>query len=366
MVLTSMDGRGRNPQPGGVTVSQYSGIDLHKAKSFVTRLNSRGRVLEQVELPHANGVLQKYLTQLPADARIAVEATGNWMWLYELIEERHPDLVLAHPLKTKAIASARIKTDKIDATTLTQLLRADLVPAAYIPPREVRDTREVLRYRASLVRLRTQGKNKIAAIISKTGLQTPTRTTCGVKSQQFLATAPVRSCYRLGLDGYLRTLEQLTPEIRQVSKTIETQAATEPQARLLQTMPGIGAYSALLILSEIGDIQRFPDSRHLCSYAGLVPSVHASGGKTRLGRLTKQGSSWLRWILVELSLHAINGAPPFRSLYYRVAKKHGANTGRVAVARAMLKTIHAMLMKQEAFRPIVKGLPGQRPGVIAH
>ena len=322
-------------------------------------------MLEQVELPHANGALQQYLERVPPDTRIAVEATGNWMWLYELIEDRHPDLVLAHPLKTKAIASARIKTDKIDATTLAHLLRANLVPAAYIPPRAVRDTREILRYRASLVRLRTQLKNKIAAIVSKTGLQPPTKRACGVKSRRFLATAPVRPCYRLGLDGYLRLVETLTAEIQQVSQTITAQAAADPQAQLLCTMPGIGAYSALLILSEIGDVGRFPDSRHLCSYAGLVPSVHASGGKTRLGRLTKQGSSWLRWILVELSVHAINGAPQFRQLYYRVARKHGGNTGRVAVARAMLKTIYAMLTKQEAFRPIVKGTTGQRPRVMA-
>jgi len=346
-------------------VGQYIGIDLHKAKSFVTRLNGRGRVLEQVELPHATGALQQYLERVPPDARIAVEATGNWMWLYELIEDRQPDLVLAHPLKTKAIASARIKTDKIDATTLAQLLRADLVPAAYIPPRAVRDTREILRYRASLVRLRTQVKNKIAAILSKTGLQTPTKTACGVKSRRFLATAVVRPCYRLGLDGYLRLLEALTAEIHTVTQRVEAQAQADPQAQLLRTMPGIGAYSALLIVSEIGDVHRFPDSRHLCSYAGLVPSVHASGGKTRLGRLTKQGSCWLRWILVELSLHAINGAPQFRSLYHRVAKKHGAKVGRVAVARAMLKTIYAMLTKQEAFRPIVKGTTGQRHGVMA-
>jgi len=158
----------------------------------------------------------------------------------------------------------------------------------------------------------------------------------------------------------------LTTEIRQVASTIESQAAADPQAQLLQTVPGIGAYSALLIMSEIGDIQRFPDSRRLCSHARLVPSVHASGGKTRLGRLPKQGSSWLRWILVELSVHAINGAPQFRSLYYRVAKKHGANTGRVAAARAMLKEIYAMLTKQEPFRPIAKGFPGQRPGVMVH
>ena len=346
-------------------MGQYIGIDLHKAKSFVTRLNGRGRVLEQVELPHATGALQQYLERVPPDTRIAVEATGNWMWLYELIEERHPDLVLAHPLKTKAIASARIKTDKIDATTLAQLLRADLVPAAYIPPRAVRDTREILRYRASLVRLRTQVKNKIAAILSKTGLQTPTKTACGVKSRRFLATAVVRPCYRLGLDGYLRLLEALTAEIHTVTQRVEAQAQADPQAQLLRTMPGIGAYSALLIVSEIGDVHRFPDSRHLCSYAGLVPSVHASGGKTRLGRLTKQGSCWLRWILVELSLHAINGAPQFRQLYYRVAKKHGGNTGRVAVARAMLKTIYAMLTHQEAFRPMGQGSTGQRPRVMA-
>src|SRR5947209_934103 len=129
-------------------MGQYIGIDLHKAKSFVTRMDRRGRVVEQVELPHATGELQRYLAGIPSDTRIAVEATGNWMWLYELIEARHPDLVLAHPLKTKAIASARIKTDKIDATTLAHLLRADLVPAAYIPPRAVRDTREILRFRA--------------------------------------------------------------------------------------------------------------------------------------------------------------------------------------------------------------------------
>jgi len=363
-VLTPVDRRAQ-PQPGGAAVSQYIGIDLHKAKSFVTRMDRRGRVLEQVNLPHATGALQRYLERIPRDTRIAVEATGNWMWLYELIEARHPDLVLAHPLKTKAIASARMKTDKIDATTLAHLLRADLVPAAYIPPRAVRDTREILRYRASLVRLRVQVKNKIAAVLSKTGITTPTKTAFGVKSRHVLATVPVRPCYRLALDGYLRQLERLTEEIRQVAQTIEAQAAADPDAQLLCTMPGIGPYAALLLLSEIGDVHRFPDSRHLCSYAGLVPSVHASGGKTRLGRLTKQGSRWLRWILVELSKHAIHGAPQFRQLYSRVAKKHGANTGRVAVARAMLKTIYAMLKHQETFRPMVTGSIGQRPRVMA-
>ncbi len=346
-------------------MAEYIGIDLHKQTSYVTKMDAQGKILEQRNLRNDPDTLRGYLTQQPADTRFAVEATGNWMYLYELIEERCPDLVLAHPLKTKAIASARIKTDKIDSTILAHLLRTDLLPAAYIPPRAVRDTREILRYRAALVSLRTSIKNRIAAVISKTGLRPPTKTAVGVKSRRYLSTVAVRPCYRLELDGYLRLLGSLTDEIGRATHTIEAQVAHDPHAQLLCTMPGIGAYSALLILSEIGDIRRFPDSRHLCSYAGLVPSVHASGGKTRLGRLTKQGSKWLRWILVELSLHAINGAPQFRSLYYRVSKKHGVNTARVAVARAMLKTIYAMLTKQEVFRPMVKETAGQRRGVMA-
>lgn len=338
-------------------MGDYIGIDLHKTKSFVTRMTAQGHILEQLNLPHSTGALQQYVAALPTDARLAVEATGNWMWLYEQIEDRPLDLVLAHPLKVRAIASARIKTDKIDATMLAHLLRTDLLPTAYIPPRTIRDQREVLCYRASLVRLRTQVKNKIAALLSKTGVQPPTKTAFGVKSRRFLATVPMRACYRLALDGYLRQLDHLTTELRGADHAIAEQVAADAQAQLLCTIPGIGTYSALLIRSEIGDIQRFPDSQHLCSYAGLVPSVHASADTTRLGRLTKQGSAWLRWILVEVSVHAINGAPQFRSLYYRVAKKHGGNVGRVAVARALLKTIYAMLTKQEPFRPIRKGQP---------
>lgn len=338
-------------------MGEYIGIDLHKAKSFVTRMTAQGHILEQVNLSHTTGALQQYLRTLPTDARRAVEATGNWMWLYEQIEDRQLALVLAHPLKVRAIASARIKTDKIDATTLAHLLRTNLLPTAYIPPRAIRDQRELLRYRASFVRLRTQVKNKIAAIVRKTGVQPPTKTAFGVKSRRFLATVPVRACYRLALDGYLRQLAHLTSEIRGADQVIGEHVAADAQAQLLCTIPGIGAYSALLICSEIGDIHRFPDSRHLCSYAGLVPSVHASADTMRMGRLTKQGSSWLRWILVEVSVHAINGAPQFRSLYHRVAKKHGHNVGRVAVARALLKTIYAMLTKQEPFRPIRRGQP---------
>ena len=127
-------------------------------------------------------------------------------------------------------------------------------------------------------------------------------------------------------------------------------AAESPEAQLMMTMPGVGAFSALLILSEIGDIGRFPDAEHrMFLDGGLVPSVHASGGKSHNGHITKQGSKWIRWILVENSLHAIRKTRRYGTLYTRVKKKHGNNAGRIAVARAMLKSIFHMLRKKEAF-----------------
>src|SRR3990172_8783215 len=126
-----MGGRTTPTDPGGAAMAEYIGIDLHKQTSYVTKMDAQGKILEQRNLRNDPETLRGYFAQQPADTRFAVEATGNWMYLYELIEERDPDLVLAHPLKTKAIASARIKTDKIDSTILAHLLRTDLLPAAY-------------------------------------------------------------------------------------------------------------------------------------------------------------------------------------------------------------------------------------------
>lgn len=347
-------------------MAEYIGIDLHKQTSYVTKMDGRGKIKEQIQLKTNPESLGAYLMGLPSKAKIAVEATANWYYFYEMIEERGLDVTLSHPQKTRAIASARIKTDKIDSTILAHLLRCDLLPAAYIPPRPIRDLREVLRFRASLVSLRTQIKNKIKAVLLKNGLKTPTKTAFGVKSQRFLSEVSVRPCYRLALNGYLALLKHFNEQIDCVSDFIDQQAALSPEAQLLDTIPGVASYSALLILSEIGEIDRFPDAKHLCSYAGLVPSVYASGGKVRHGRLTKQGSKWLRWILIELSLHAVAGAPQFKSLYDRVMKKHGKNAAKVAVARAMLKTIYHMLKYKEPFKEMpVKKNTGQRPGAMA-
>ncbi len=331
-------------------MGQYIGVDLHQKNTYITRVNDRGKVLEQVNLKSEPGIIRDFFGKQPESSQVVVEASGHWYRFYELIEDRFPNLVLAHPLRTKAIASAKIKTDKIDSGILAQLLRADLVPQAYVPTREVRDLREVLRYRASLVRFRIQVKNRMTSVLTKAGVTTPTQNAFGVKSFRYLSKAEVRPCYRLEIDGYIRTIGELGKEIDKSNKVIQELAQNSEEAQLLMTMPGVGAFSAMLILSEIGNIQRFPDAEHLCSYGGLVPCTWASGGKVKRGPITKQGSKWIRWILIENSLHAIRKTRRYGALYTRVRKKHGHNAGRTAVARAMLKSIFHMLRKKEAFQ----------------
>jgi transposase len=290
-----------------------------------------------------------YAKGLPRGSKIALEATGSWYYFYEVLEDTGAEIFLAHPLKTKAIASARIKTDKIDSTILAHLLRTNLLPTSYIAPRGIRDIREILRYRASLVSLRTSIKNKVHAILAKNGMAIPYTDVFGKKAISYLQGLELRPCYRQSLDGYLRLAVTLNTLIQEVTETIEGMVDENPQATLLMTIPGISYYSALLIVSEIEDIDRFPSAKKLCSYAGLVPSVHASGGKIRYGAITKQGSKWLRWILVELSYHFIRGSERLQNLYKRVSRSHGKATARVAVAREMLKIIYYMLRDNRAF-----------------
>uniref|UniRef100_A0A7C4YFB1 IS110 family transposase n=1 Tax=Caldisericum exile TaxID=693075 RepID=A0A7C4YFB1_9BACT len=293
--------------------------------------------------------LVRFAESLPEGSKIALEATGNWYYFYEVLEHKCPKIYLAHPLKTRAIAEARIKTDKIDSTILAHLLRTDFLPTSYIPPREIRDIREVLRYRASLVSLRTSIKNKVHAILSKNGINIEFSDIFGKKAIKHLRELNLRACYKQAISGYIRLVETLNGLIDEVTETIKKIVEDNPQAKLLTTIPGISYYSALLIIREIGDVNRFPDARRLCSYAGLVPSVHSSGGKCYHGSITKQGSKWLRWILIELSHHFIKSSNRIERLYKKITRKHGRNTARVAVAREMLKIIYYMLRDKRAF-----------------
>jgi transposase len=177
----------------------------------------------------------------------------------------------------------------------------------------------------------------------KNGIPCPYSDIFGKRSLIWLTDLALRPCYQNAISSCTRLATSLNEELKLLNETIEALAYEHPYAKILETHPGIAHYSGLLIATEIGDITRFPNAGKLCSYAGLVPSMHASGGKVRMGSLTKQGSKWLRWILVEAVSHAVNKSNHYEKLYNRVAYKHGKGSARVAVARSICREIYAML-----------------------
>lgn len=328
------------------------GMDSGKKHSWGNAVNAEtGEVLKERKLANDPESFQAFTEDLPRPIRLVMESTGNWAYLYECWEELVEEVQLAHPLKTKAIASARIKTDRIDAKILADLGRADLVPQAYIPPREVRDLRERLRHRAFLVALQTKLKNRIHSALGKLGISLPEVSDLfGKAGMAWLESLEMREPFRSLMDQDLRVLETVRQEIKQATQEVESLAEEDPRVEWIRPIRGIGPYSAMLILAEIGEIDRFPDPKKLVSFAGLCPSTYQSGGTCYHGRLTKQGSKWLRWILVEAAQHYSKAPGRLGNFYRRIAHRKGSKVARVALARELLVAIYHCLKKGVAFQ----------------
>jgi transposase len=248
-------------------------------------------------------------------------------------------------VKTKAIASAKVKTDHVDALMLANLLRGGYVAESYVPSGRVMDLREMVRHRAGLVRIRTSLKNKIHAHLLMHGLK--------VEGTPFTKAYvdKLRAIHDYKIDGCLNVIDALNHEIDQTSRRIRTEAEDDDYARLLMTIPGVGYYSALLIVSEIGEIERFPDSQHLCSYAGLTPSTHSSGGVTYHGNITKTGSRHLRWILTECTHSHIRTEPDssITRFHKRLLRKKGKAKATVAASAKLLKVVYWVMKEKRPY-----------------
>jgi transposase len=335
---------------GGGFRGTVIGLDLGRKYSWCRAISTEtGEVLGNERVSTRREEFLSFLQGLPRPIRVVMEATGNWQYPYECLEGWVEEIQLAHPLKTKAIASAKIKTDRIDATILAHLGMADLVPQAYIPPREVRDLREILRHRAFLVYLQTAVKNRIHSYLSKQGLEPPFADLFGKSGLAWLRALEIREPYRSLLDQDLRVVESLRQEITRTTRRIESLAEEDPRARLILPIRGLGKYSVMLILAEIGEVTRFPTAKHLVSFAGLCPSTFQSGQTCYHGRLTKQGSKWLRWILVEAAQHYAKAPGRLGDLSRWIRQRRGAKVARVAVAREILVCIYYCLKKGVVF-----------------
>src|SRR5918998_5465171 len=282
----------------------YVGIDLHRKRSHVAVVDDRGEQLVSRRLVNDAARFRELLGELGEDARFALEATYGWEWLADLLEAEGRELHLAHPLRTKAIASARVKTDAVDARTLAQLLRADLLPEAYVAPRELRDLRDLLRHRVALTQIRSALKNRVHAQLARHGIQRQHADLFGAGGREFLTELALREPPRQRLDSLLALIGDFDREIDIATEEIDARAKVDDRVAVLTQIRGLGPYTAMLVIAEVGDVTRFPSARKLCAWAGLTPTVRSSDGKARLGHIPGQGSPAPRWALVEAAQHS--------------------------------------------------------------
>ncbi len=319
----------------------------------VTELNSDGSQEKNHRVPLNEERLAPFLARFDRDTKVVFEATSNAYYLYDLLQPRAGEVLLANPLKLKAIASGKIKTDKIDSRTLARLLAADFIPEVWVPDKLTRDLRSLLHYRVRLNKIRTSLKNGVWAILTKNGLQFKKSDLFGKGGRSFLES--LKHLPRLDqiiLSSSLRLLDEVEKQIQALEGEIASLASKGPykeQVEKLMGFSGIDFYMALLVLCEIGDISRFPHSKNLASYAGLVPSVHSSGETHRTGRITKQGRKYLRWAAIQIANGAARSEGTLKKFYLRIKKKRGHNVAIVALARKILTLIWKILTYQENY-----------------
>jgi len=327
-------------------MSVYVGIDVHRKRSRVAVVTEDGTVQLNKNTVNGTEPLLRLIGDLPAGTPVAFEAAFGWGWLAGLLEDYGFEAHLVHPLRCKAIASARLKNDKVDAAILAQLLRADLLPEAWLAPPRVRQLRALLRHRASLVRLGTQLRNRIHAVAADHGYDRSASYWTG-PGRGWLAELDLPAASREIVGDCLAVIDGLAPVIGRIDGELHARARADPRVKVLRTLPGVGEFTALVMLAEIGDITRFGSARKLASWAGLTPTVRGSDLKVRHGHISKQGSAWLRWVMNQAAQTA-KRSPEFAASYAAIAKRRGKKIATIAVARKLLTRAWHLLNEMQA------------------
>lgn len=330
----------------------YVGLDQHKKHSYCTVKGKEGEEIFKGKVLSTREAMEEFLTSFDEELSVALEAGPSWHWLYDFLEERVAKIELVNPKACKAIASARLKNDKLDSETLCDLSRANLLPTCYIASQEQRYFKEIVRQKAFFSAIQTRLKNRIHSVLAKLGITHKFTDLFGKKGREFLdgLCESLSFPYRDELQSMLELLDAVKIQIARLTQTIDSLCKDNREASLVAaTIPGVGYYSALLIVSEIGEVRRFANAKKLFSYAGIIPCERSSGERTRRGPITKQGSTWLRWALIEAAQRQeICKRSPFAKDLRRIAARKGRKTATVAVARKILKAIYVLLKQSEA------------------
>lgn len=333
----------------------YVGLDYSKRFSVATVLDGKGRVIKEGKLQNRRVEYEEFFRGL-RKVKAVMEAGRNYHVGAELLEGLVEEIKLAHPLKVRAIAEAKIKTDSIDSLTLAQLLRGNLIPEAYFRDREQRERQGVLHLRSFFVRQRTAVRNRIHCLIDGQGEDIRDGVgrfsdLFGKSGRAWLRNLQLKGIANEGLRELLDQEEHCGQRIKNSDKQVQEFYESDQDCKRIDSIPGFGVFLSVLAKVEIGTIARFKSASHLCSYAGLVPSTYSSGGKTRHGKIVKGGNRNLRWCLVEAANHSLKDKGDLGKFYSRLRRRKGNKVARVATARKLCCILYRVLKQKDIYRP---------------
>jgi transposase len=336
----------------------HAGLDLSRRKLDVCLLSDRGEHLDQLAVPpdvDSLGRLARRIDEVHGEPVCAVvESMTGARLVHDTLEREGWDVEIADAQKAKGLAPLACKTDKTDSLVLATLSQRDLVPAIWLPDPRVREVRELARFRLHLVRHKSSLKNRIHSTLINFGRPCPVTDLFGAEGRRLLARLDVPEPWRSNVSVSLELIDHLERQIAAVNRRLREGHADHPYVPLLMSVPGIGWVLAFTIAAEIGEIERFSTPAKLTGYTGLCPRVVQSGDKDRRGPLSKHGPTYLRWALLEATMHALKH-PAYRERYQRnkrrLGKQRGAKVAQVDVARRLAHAIWHMLTRNEGFAP---------------
>ena len=312
----------------------HVGIDLGRTSLYIAAVNDEGETREarRFDCTDEEGIRAAFEEWIPF--QVVIEASGTYRWLYRLLAPLG-EVILAHPLRLRSMVTRRSKTDKLDAMLLANLLRIDQVPESYIPPERYQTLRNLTRHRSRIIRRATESKNRLKHLLAVHNIEPPYRALYGPLGKRWLRELELGWADEMIRDELLDQLEQCQSQKKRFDRQLEALRAEYPEVEALLDIDGIGLYTALLVIGELGEVDRFGYAGQVASYAGLTPKVYQSGKTLHHGHISKQGSPWLRWILVEAALKAKDNDPALKNFYLRISKRKGSKIARVAVARKL-------------------------------
>jgi transposase len=324
----------------------FLGIDLHDHEAQVAVVDDDGTLQDEIRLPtdRLDELAEEY-----AGSEAVIEASDHYRAAYEMLDE-HLDVTVANPSKNRVIADATAKTDRLDAKRLAHLLHTGWIAESHVPEDEIRELRDLVRARKSLVEERTAEKNRIRAVLKRTNNIYDSEL-FGPTGREFLAELSLDKPDRTIIEAHLAVVDELDKQIEVLEEKIERRVLESPAAQLLLTIPGVGQTTAAVIVAELGEIDRFETDKEVVGYAGLDPMVHQSGETELHGSISKKGPGALRWALVQAARIAVRCEEYFGNFYTRLKRKKNDQIAIVATARKMLVSVFHMLQRNEPFDP---------------